>query len=341
MHEDAIPIVPGLSVMPDNYNAKAIEVWQLIRSGLRQSGVVMLMYVLESNGSSPGRQGFSMAVTANGEMAGSIGGGIMEHKLVEMAKEHLRNDPDYSTVFLRKQVHDKAVAKDQSGMICSGDQTIAFCPLCTRDLATVEKVFQILKSAKNGIIQLSPAGLTFSEEAQETGYNYQYTSAVDWLFEAKTGPSNHLYIVGAGHCALALTKLMSNLDFYIHLYDDRNSLPTMEQNIYAHEKEVIENYGMLDTKIQGGRNSYVVIMTVGYRTDDLVIRAMLQKQLAYLGVLGSKKKIEKLFSDYIAEGISKDLLDNIRAPIGLDINSRTPEEIAISIAAEIIQVKNR
>ena len=82
-------------------------------------------------------------------------------------------------------------------------------------------------------------------------------------------------------------------------------------------------------------------MTVGYRTDDIVVRALLEKSFAYFGVLGSKKKIEKLFSDYIAEGISKDLLQNIHAPVGMAINSRTPEEIAISIAAEIIQAKNR
>lgn len=78
----------------------------------------MLLYVLESNGSSPGRQGFSMAVTAKGEMEGSIGGGIMEHKFVEMAKDKLMRDENELSV--RKQIHNKQAAKNQSGMICSG-----------------------------------------------------------------------------------------------------------------------------------------------------------------------------------------------------------------------------
>jgi xanthine dehydrogenase accessory factor len=326
--------------MPNNLNGKAIELWRLVQSSLMQSIGVMLLYVLESNGSSPGRQGFSMVVNTPGEMAGSIGGGIMEHKLVELAKENLKKNKQISTPLIRKQVHDKAIAKDQSGMICSGDQTIAICPLHAADLDTVNRILQCLQLRNNGTIQLSPAGLNFTEETPPADYSYVYTSQNDWLFSGKIGHTNHLYIIGAGHCALALSKLVSTMDFYIHLYDNRHALLTMEQNRYAHEKIVTDDFAVVN-EIPTGSNSYVVIMTVGYRTDDLAIRAMLHKPMAYFGVLGSKKKIEKLFSDYIAEGISKDLLDKIHAPIGLPINSRTPEEIAISIAAEIIQVKNR
>ena len=101
---------------------KQYATWKLIAQSLQQNLAVMLLYVLESNGSSPGRQGFFMAVNAAGEMEGSIGGGIMEHKFVELAKEKLKagnQEPDF-----KKKIHDKSVAAEQSGMICSGDQTI-------------------------------------------------------------------------------------------------------------------------------------------------------------------------------------------------------------------------
>ena len=82
-------------------------------------------------------------------------------------------------------------------------------------------------------------------------------------------------------------------------------------------------------------------MTVGYRTDDVVIRTLWKKQFRYFGLLGSKSKIEKMFTDYRAEGVHDALLQPIHAPIGIAIHSQTPEDIAISIAAEIIREKNR
>ena len=101
---------------------KQLITWRLILKSLEQHIPVMLLYVLESAGSSPGRHGFFMAVNAAGEMEGSIGGGIMEHKFTEMAKEQLREKT--AGLSLRKQVHDKSAARNQSGMICSGEQTI-------------------------------------------------------------------------------------------------------------------------------------------------------------------------------------------------------------------------
>src|SRR5213075_135430 len=97
---------------------KQLLPWRLIADSLQQHIPVMLLYVLESSGSSPGRQGFFMAVNANGEMEGSIGGGMMEHKFVEMARERLKNieqgTRNNKQGSIRKQVHDKSAAKDQS-----------------------------------------------------------------------------------------------------------------------------------------------------------------------------------------------------------------------------------
>jgi xanthine dehydrogenase accessory factor len=131
------------------------------------------------------------------------------------------------------------------------------------------------------------------------------------------------------------------MDFYIRVYDERKNLKTMLGNESAHEKHFIHDYSELNGLIPPGNNHYVVIMTFGYRTDDIALRTLLHKEFKYLGLLGSKSKIEKMFDDYRKEGFPEESLQRIHTPIGLPIKSQTPEEIAISIAAEIIKIKNR
>lgn len=299
----------------------------------------MLLYVLESKGSSPGRQGFFMTVNANGEMAGSIGGGIMEHKFVELAKEKLRVGSKKWGV--RKQIHDKDAESSQSGMICSGEQTILLYPVQSKDVTTIESIISSLQQHKNGTLILSTEGILFTNNIPAVDFEFSYQSEAYWLYKEKTGYKNQLYIIGGGHCALALSRLMRGMDFYITLYEEREGLNTVAQNEFAHEVIIVEDYTALGYHIASGRNQYAVIMTFGYRTDDIALRSILDKSLNYIGVLGSKKKMEKLFADYRTDGIANIVLQRIHTPIGLTIKSQTPEEIAVSIAAEIINIKNQ
>ena len=319
---------------------KQVNIWQLINKSLQQQVPVMLLYVLQSEGSSPGRAGFFMAVNAAGETEGSVGGGIMEHKFIELAKDKL-NTTQELLPDIRKQIHNKSAPANQSGMICSGEQTIWLYQVPSSAVNTIQQLIASLEQNKNGTLQLSPAGLQFTPETPDTDFYFSMTSETDWLYREKSGYKNHLHVIGAGHCALALCRLMQSMDFYIHLYDDRSSLKTFLENEYAHEKKILADYTDLEELIAGGNHQYIVVMTVGYRTDDIVIRTLWKKQFGYIGLLGSKSKIEKLFTDYRAEGVSDSLLKPIHAPIGISIHSQTPEEIAISIAAEIIREKNR
>ncbi|MFI5132693.1 MAG: XdhC family protein [Chitinophagales bacterium] len=302
----------------------------------------MLLYVLESSGSSPGRQGFFMAVNSNGETEGSIGGGIMEHKFVEMAKEKLQAvSHELRGGNIRKQIHDKSAAKNQSGMICSGEQTILLYAVQEKDAVHIKKLIASLEQNKNGTLTLSPEGISFSNNSPEENFHFSMKSEEDWLYKEKTGYKNHLYIIGGGHCALAFSKLMRQMDFYTSVYDERKNLKTMMENDAAHEKHFINDYDELNKLISPGKNHYVVIMTFGYRTDDIALKALLNKEFKYLGLLGSKSKIEKMFDDYKKERVDEKLLQQIHAPVGIPIKSQTPEEIAVSIAAEIIKVKNQ
>lgn len=316
-----------------------MKTWQFIQNKLSASIDVILLYVLESKGSSPGRQGFKMAVSADNDFFGTIGGGIMEHKFVEMAKAKLKKAANPTGLY--KQVHDKIAAKDQSGMICSGEQNIFLYRVQQQDTEHINKLIDSLQRSKNGTLQLTHAGISFSGKIPAKNFHFEQKNETQFLLLEKTGYKNRLHIIGGGHCALAFSKLMREMDFYITVYDERAGLNTMQQNNYAHEKKIIDSFTELNSIIEDGENVYIVIMTFGYRTDDIALKSLLKKQFKYIGVLGSKKKMEKMFAEYRKGNIDENILKNIHSPVGIQIKSQTTAEIAVSIAAEIIAVKNK
>ncbi|OGT52798.1 MAG: xanthine dehydrogenase [Gammaproteobacteria bacterium RIFCSPHIGHO2_12_FULL_42_13] len=317
---------------------KHLPIWNLIIQSLDQHIPVTLLYVLESLGSSPGRQGFFMAVNAHGKMAGSIGGGIMEHRFVEIAKKKITQDQN---LIIRKQVHDKISGKNSSGMICSGEQSILLYLATSDDKSAIQNIILLLEKNRNGTLILSPNGIKVDETTPFKDHEFVRYSEENWCYKEKLGYKNLLSIIGGGHCSLAFSEIMRQMDFYINVYDKRPELKTMLENNAAHEKHVIADYAELAYLIPPGRNHYVVIMTFGYRTDDIVLRALLNKEFRYLGLLGSKAKIKKMFAAYRKENFLEQQIQYVYTPAGIPIKSRTPEEIAISIAAEIIREKNK
>lgn len=307
-----------------------MELWRFISDKLNAGIDIELLYVLESEGSSPGRQGFKMAVATDGTFFGTIGGGIMEHKLVEKAKSMLQQNE--KVVLLMRQHHDKEHANDRSGMICSGSQLNAFIPLTSADKETVEKITATEKRS----IQLSPKGLQLIEEGA-TGL--RYNSEQDWLYIEQVNLQPVIHIVGGGHVALALSELMHFLGFYIKLYDDRPGLNTIAANSFASEKYIV-NYENIADHLNDSADDYVVIMTIGYRTDKAVLKQLINRPFFYLGLLGSQHKIDTLFKELSDEGIPQHVLNKVFSPVGLKIESKTTMEIAVSIAAEIIKQKN-
>ena len=311
----------------------ALPFWQFIEKCLKNNQLLVLLLVVESTGSSPGRQGFKMAVNTEGGLCGSIGGGIMEEKLVELAKDKLKNKG--FTPFLKKQIHRKDTPQSQSGMICSGEQTVLFYPLKNRDLKVVIKIIQYLKKNTPSLFHLSPT--LFSIEKRQKSTNYFFENKPDnWVYEENMGFKKKLFIIGGGHCSLALSELMSKLDFYIHLFDDRHNLNTFENNPFVHEKHIID-YAKIADFIPEGDHVYVVIMTVGYRSDEIVIRQLLDKKFKYIGVLGSQAKANKLKQNLLDSHFTAEQVAKLNMPVGLKIKSQTPMEIAVSIAAQIIQ----
>jgi xanthine dehydrogenase accessory factor len=311
-----------------------LQIWEFIHQKLIASHRIILLCVVESKGSSPGRRGFKMAVSSDDDFSGTIGGGIMEFKLVEKAKSLLQQNN--AAVSVMEQFHDKEHASYQSGMICSGSQKIAFVPLSSADIHTIEKLKESSEENRQSF-QLSPKGIEIISALKSELF---YKTTEEWQYQEAVHHRAVIHVIGGGHVSLALSELMHMLDFYVHVYDDRTDLNTILKNNFADEKHLVD-YGAIDNYLKATPSDFVVIMTIGYRTDKLVLKQLLGKSFYYLGMLGSENKIKKMFEELKEEGFDNNNLSKVFAPIGLNIFSQTTKEIAVSIAAEIIREKNK
>ncbi|MCD9189311.1 MAG: XdhC family protein [Pyrinomonadaceae bacterium] len=319
--------------------SKELELWQFAADKLKRKESLILLIVAESSGSSPGRQGFKMIVSHD-EMRGSIGGGVMEVALAENSKFKIQNSKFKISSEIVEQIHRKN-AENASGMICSGKQTVILFELDNSHLETVEIIIFTLENLRPLQLRITHHEFRICEvETRKPDFRFSRTGEKEFMYEEILGFKNKLFIVGGGHCALALSEIMTKMDFRLSLFDDREKLNTLAKNDFVHEKTIIESYEKIGDFIESGANVYVVVMTLGYKFDELVIRALFDKNFKYFGVLGSRAKMKTLLSSLEKEGFDKEKLARIRTPVGLPINSHTPEEIAVSIAAEIIAVKN-
>lgn len=314
-----------------------MNLYQHLLSKLQAEQNLYLLTVIENSGSSPGRKGFKMMVAEDGFIFGSIGGGVMEFSLVEEAKALLQNG--HLKIIFKKQVH-QARKENTSGMICSGQQTVVFHPLNAQHIPMVESILHSLQHNKKGVLSLTPNSIDFTNEELNAPFDYQINSSQDWQFKEQIGMISTLYIVGGGHVSVAVSDLFVTLGFRVIIFDDRENLNTLEQNTSAHQKLIVD-FHEIAQYIEEGPENYVAIMTNRYIDDKLVLSQLIRNNFDYIGVLGSKAKLKKMWVDLQKEGFSKAELSHIHGPIGIPIKSQTPTEIAVSIAAEVIQFKNK
>lgn len=317
-----------------------LKIWNHVQLCLSQSKKIYLLFVLESNGSSPGRQGFLMSVDDEGIMHGSIGGGIMEHKLVELVRERMRSG--FFPSQIKFQSHTISVKNNRSGMICSGNQTVFLHQCQNSESESVDSIIRVLEEGVPGTLLISEDGISFSPENPSSNFQYEIHDE-RWIYREKLGYKNRAHIYGGGHCALALSRILSIMDFHVTLIENRAELNTFIQNDFAHKKLIINDYSILPSEVLSDTDAYHIVMTFGYRTDTIVMQSLLQSNFdyKYLGVMGSKSKMQEVLQSLLLDGFDSNKLQKIKTPIGLQIKSETPEEIAVSIAAEIIHIKNQ
>lgn len=145
------------------------------------------------------------------------------------------------------------------------------------------------------------------------------------------------YIFGGGHVAYALEPVLRHVDFRTVVIDDREEYANSERYPHAERTIVTDDFNNAFDEIQTDDDSYIIIVTRGHRGDLQVLRQAIGRPFAYLGMIGSRRKNNLLFDELRKEGVTEEQIARVHAPIGLSIGSETPEEIAISIVAEIIQ----
>lgn len=152
-------------------------------------------------------------------------------------------------------------------------------------------------------------------------------------------PTPDLYVVGAGHVGVEVARLAAHVGFRVHVVDDRERFANRERCPDAAEIVVDEVPAWL-AKAPLPEDGYAVILTRGHRHDLDALRALAGRPLAYLGLIGSRAKVVRLFEVLREEGLSPGALERVYSPIGLDIGAVTPEEIAVAIVAELIAVRH-
>jgi xanthine dehydrogenase accessory factor len=151
-------------------------------------------------------------------------------------------------------------------------------------------------------------------------------------------PAPSLYIIGAGHVGWHLARLTSELDFRVHVIDDREKFANPERFPEAKEVVVEPIAEWLD-RAAIPSSAYVVVVTRGHQGDLEAMRALAPRELKYLGLIGSRAKVARIRNLLVEEGMPPACLERVHSPIGLDIGAVTPAEIAVSILAELIAVR--
>jgi xanthine dehydrogenase accessory factor len=152
-------------------------------------------------------------------------------------------------------------------------------------------------------------------------------------------PPPALYVLGAGHVGQEVARLAARVGFDVHVVDDRSRFAS--RDLLPEPIEiVVEDIPAWVSGAALPASSFVVVVTRGHRHDLDALRALAGLDLRYIGLIGSRAKVARLFDQLAGEGVAPDTLARVHAPIGLDIGAVTPAEIAVSIVAELIAVRS-
>ena len=333
-----------------------------------------LATVTGSEGSTPQKPGSSALFNENGLIAGTIGGGILEGKVTEMARQVLKTGNPVHQVF-----HLDTTASDGEDALCGGRIEVLIDP----DLVKHRKIFsevqrcigeripgilisKLKKESKGNIVverywktKLSSdysdvfisglpldfdPGTVFSEAGKKDFRTLklpaEYSDKGLKLFLEPVFPLPNLVIAGAGHIGKALSLLGNMLDFDVTVIDDRPEYANKDNLPHA-SRIITDNIARSVAELEKGTDTFIVIVTRGHRDDGGALRACIDSDAAYIGMIGSRTKIELMKREFLEKGYATEAQwKRIYAPVGLDIGSKTVEEIAVSIAAQLIKIRN-
>jgi len=349
---------------------------QDILNCLNQSTPFALATIITSKGSTPRTSGSKMVVLSNGQIKGTIGGGLVEARVIETCLGMIDMMPvlqcQIKSFILNQEL------KDGLDMVCGGDLTVlieTFGPESSPGLIQIftEMAAQENEGKKAVLVSLMKgiSSGTFTTQkclvlpgGKVIGPNLVPKALFDAIGDNRfSGPApviqNHnlqefiiepgqpndtLYIFGAGHVGLQLAKMAHLTDFRTIVVDDRSEFVNVKRFKHAHTLHVADKFStvfeeLIKKELAIDKNSYIVILTRGHLHDQTVLDQAVKTKAAYIGMIGSRRKRDQIYANLIKKGVSQEILDKVYSPIGLGIDSETPAEIAVSIIGEIIQVR--
>ena len=196
--------------------------------------------------------------------------------------------------------------------------------------------FQVIKEAMEVIERCRPKNFKYRlKEGEDLG---MICGGDVEVFIEPIISSPAMFILGGGHISLALAKIAKMAGFKVTVVDNRPEYATPERFPEA-EQTIVSGYDTAVSKLNVGKNGYIVIVTHGHKGDVDALEGALATEARYIGMIGSKTKNESVYGKLKAKGVTQEQIDRVYAPIGLPIHAQTPEEIAVSIIAEIIKVR--
>jgi len=338
----------------------ATEVLRLLRHGEDLAWVS----IIENVGSSPRHPGSHMFVRENGAIVGTIGGGALEAHAIRMALEVL------SARAARLESYT-LTADDAAGlgMICGGSGLLLVDHLSHGDpdkMRLLEAVSELLSRDELGslvtllptesepgwttercLIRTADSSLVGTPVCMELGVDTLLGSGIAIVTGEKTlrvyseamGARGTAFVFGAGHCGQSLIPLLNTVGFRTVLIDDRPDYANRERFPLADSIVIPPSFDSAMDSLSVDENGYVVILTRGHLHDKTVLRQALDTNACYVGMIGSRRKVAQIFEALRAEGVEEAQLERVHAPIGISIGAETPEEIAVSIAAQLIGIR--
>ena len=316
--------------------------WEQVGGYLERGERVFVACVAEHTRGSPGTAGAKLLVAEGGELFGTIGGGAMEHALVQRARAVLHGaerQPEKQTL-----MHRDSGPGDKSGMVCEGSQTNVFCVLQgERDLATVRAIAAAVRDDRPAWIEIDAAGLRLAERELDFGRPAitLHEDAGKWRYEEDLLSRRRLAVIGGGHCATALAEVMAPLGYRVRIFDTRDEVVTHTRAQAVGAVSHLDDYVAAGAQIGYPELTAVVVMTADYLTDVRGLLGVVNLPFPFVGLMGGRRKIARIFAKLEEQGVARPVLDKIHAPVGLDIGSDMPEEIAISVAAQILRERTR
>ncbi len=297
------------------------KIFETLLRNIEKGEPVVLAALTKSEGSVPRGAGAYMVVGKGGLICGTIGGGNLEYMAISKAKELIGEKKS----LLRKYSLEQG--KSELGMVCGGRAEVLFYYVDEKDRDFAEEGLKAAKGRRPYYVCLP-----FEEGLGKISYDDPADPQKFYI--EKSGSDGRVFIFGGGHVGRELARLLKMLDFYVVVVDDREEFADPERFPQADEVLLCD---FENIHIDIRENDYIAIMTRGHKGDFECERFALSTPAKYIGVMGSKSKTEFVKKRLMSCGITEKETARVEAPIGIDIGSVTPTEIAVSIAASLIK----